>query len=79
MAQVGERREQGEVPGRVVEGAGLGQVGDFAFGLTRRPAGGEADGFQAFAQHLAGAWLPFVQGPPVVLQAAGQALLVFGG
>ncbi|BCD89499.1 hypothetical protein PSm6_59060 [Pseudomonas solani] len=77
-AQVGQGREQAEVPGGVAERPALRQVGDLLLAAVGQGRG-EAEGFQAVAQVLARTRLPFVERPPVVLQAAGQALLVFGG
>ncbi|MCY1522264.1 hypothetical protein D9M68_571090 [compost metagenome] len=75
-ALLGERGEQGEVPWRVDQPAGLRQVGDIRCGGRLRA--GEGQGFHVLRQRLAGQRLPFVERPPVVLQAARQAFLVVG-
>ena len=74
-AQVVERGEQGEVPRRVVERAGLRQVADFVLVVDHFAVGGEGELLGAFVETLAGQGLQLVERRPVILQAVGQAVL----
>ncbi|MNO28606.1 hypothetical protein D3C76_185020 [compost metagenome] len=79
-AQVLQRGQQGEMPGRVDQAPGLGQVGHFAgLALCGFAVGREGQLFHTIGQGFPGQGLQFVQRPPVVLQASRQALLDLRG
>jgi len=77
-AQVLQGGEQGDVPGGVVKPAGLRQVADFLVVGHHFAAAGEGDFFDTVGQVFPLQRLQLVKWPPVILQAAGQALLGVG-
>ncbi len=74
-AQVLQRGEQGEVPGGIAQGPGLGQVADGFLVGHQFGVGRKGQLFHAFGQAFPGQGFQFVEGEPVILQAAGQAFL----
>ena len=76
-AQVLQGAEQRQVPGCVVQRAGLRQVVD-RFVVATGGIGGKGDVFGAVAQGSTGQGDQLVQRRPVVLQAARQAFLDLG-
>ncbi|MNN12428.1 hypothetical protein D3C81_1254200 [compost metagenome] len=79
-AQVLQRGEQGKVPGGIGQAPGLGQVGHFTdLARGRFAVGREGQLLDTIGEDLARQRLQFVERPPVVLQAARQALLDLRG
>ena len=76
-AQILERREQGEIPRGVTQGAGLREVADVLLVGFHFAIGGEGQFFLTFGQFFPGQGLQFVQREPVVLKAAGEFFLGF--
>ena len=77
--QVFKRREQGQVPGRVGQIAGLREVADDGVVVIDAAVGGESQLLDPIGDQLALQRHQLVERPPVILQAAGQALFDLRG
>ncbi|MCY1424638.1 hypothetical protein D9M71_403930 [compost metagenome] len=78
-AQVLQGREQGEVPGRIAQAPGLREISHFAAAVAEFGIGREAQLLDTVGDFLSRQRFQFIQRPPVILQAARQALLDFRG